>query len=60
LQSIKEGVMHIWFNLLLFTGGHLYWVDAFATLEECQEERAEHERSEPGTFFCRPVQVEPT
>jgi hypothetical protein len=51
---------YIWFNLLLFSNGHWVYVDSYETLEICQEERAELEKTEPGNYYCFPANVKKT
>ncbi len=49
--------MYIWFNLLLFSDGHWTYIDAFETLEQCQEERIGLEKEAPGHYYCFPANV---
>jgi len=40
--------MLIWFNLLLIVGPHVWILETFDTLEQCQERRAKHEADHSG------------
>lgn len=55
--------MHIWFHLLMWHAGQLYWLGAWETQGECQSVQIRHEQ-EPGhasdRFWCPPVNVEKT
>lgn len=47
----------VWFNLVLFSNGRWLYVDAYETLEACQEARQEIEQEEPGNYYCFPANV---
>lgn len=47
----------IWFNLLLFSAGHWYYIDSLETVEECQDLRIWYEQTNPGNYYCLPIQV---
>lgn len=47
----------IWFNLLLFFEGHWFYIDAFETVETCQEAQHELEKTQPGNYYCFPANV---
>ncbi len=49
--------IYIWFNLLLFSDGHWAYLDSYETLEECQQERTELEKTVPGNYYCLPANV---
>ena len=54
---------HIWFNLLMLHAGHVYWMDSFENLEECQYEQSIYEQDpeyKGDRFWCPFVQVEET
>lgn len=47
----------IWFNLLFLHNGHMWYIDSFETLEQCQVELHEYEEQYPGSYYCLPHQV---
>lgn len=53
----------IWFNLLMFHAGQIYYLDSFETLEECQVVEAEYESNpdyKRDKFWCPFVMVQET
>jgi hypothetical protein len=51
----------IWFNLLLFHAGHIYWLGVFETYEQCREVQLELEKERPqDNMVCRWIKVEST
>ena len=52
---------HIWFNLLMWSAGHVYWMNSYETLEECQVIQTQYEAINPAAaFLCPFVMVEIT
>lgn len=47
----------IWFNLMFLYNGHMWYVDSFETLEQCQTEMHQYETEYPGSYYCLPNQV---
>lgn len=49
----------VWFNLLMISSGHVYWLGAFETYEECHAVQVQYEEQRPkDIFYCPYTKVE--
>lgn len=52
---------HIWFNLLMLHAGHVYWLGAWDSQEDCQVAQAAYEADADHAgdrFLCPFIRVE--
>lgn len=57
LLAVNTLPTYLWFDLVRYEEGRWRYIDAFETLEDCQEARQQYEQDAPGNYYCFPTKV---
>lgn len=54
VQGWGHTVTHVWFSLLMWHQGHIFWLESFETYEECHDHQVILEEQMPSDKFACP------